>query len=416
MIARTPRPRRKSSATFGSPILRARSNAGMAVPSSWKGLNAKEKEKGTGAGAGDNESVISDYGTLLKDDDSDFERQLEGDGSESDSSIDIHTPLPHLMFRDGLLSPRSKLLPAGTATLSLYMDDSPEGQRANSVLSVVSTGEPYPMSGVYRDPRDTQRRRRRHKDQTLLRAGMGLTTGLGWSDSEDEDAPSLLTRRLISTSLARQPTITNTVSRAPSQLTKSTSVGNLSHPPPSYSPISRPGTRTLSRLSAILILPALGDDSSPIRLIHLSFTNFIVDPSRCTDPAFLVTPVIHHTLLATHCLRILGTLRHNICEVDPKDQHLLNSEIPELQDKIARHLPPERQYAAKYWAHHLHHAKFEQQLLELLESFSNDHLLDWIEALSLLGCVHMAIEALQSAQQLLKVSKCMSIEPFHVTT
>ena len=60
----------------------------MMVPSSWKGLKGKE------AATGDNESVISDYGTLLKDDDSDLERQLEGDGSESDSSLDIHTPLP----------------------------------------------------------------------------------------------------------------------------------------------------------------------------------------------------------------------------------------------------------------------------------------------------------------------------------
>ena len=60
----------------------------MMVPSSWKGLKGKE------AVTGDNESVISDYGTLLKDDDSDLERQLEGDGSESDSSLDIHTPLP----------------------------------------------------------------------------------------------------------------------------------------------------------------------------------------------------------------------------------------------------------------------------------------------------------------------------------
>ena len=37
-------------------------------------------------------------------------------------------------------------------------------------------------SGIHRDPRDTARRRVRHRDQTLLRAGMGLTTGLGWSD------------------------------------------------------------------------------------------------------------------------------------------------------------------------------------------------------------------------------------------
>ncbi|KAI0641658.1 hypothetical protein C8Q79DRAFT_284928 [Trametes meyenii] len=248
MIARTPRPRRKSSATFTSPMLRGRVNSPMVVPTSWKGIGGKEKEKGK---AGDDaESVISDYGMLLHDEDSDMERQLEGDGSESDSSIDIHTPLPHLMFRDGLLSPRSKLLPGGgNATLSMYLeDDGGDPQRANSVLSLASTADSTKTkSGIYRDPRDTHRRRQRHKDQTLLRAGMGLTTGLGWSDSEDEDAPSMLTRRLINTSIAKQPAPSAPISRAPSQLTKSTSVGNLSHPPPSYSPVSRPSPRALSR-------------------------------------------------------------------------------------------------------------------------------------------------------------------------
>lgn len=37
-------------------------------------------------------------------------------------------------------------------------------------------------SGLQKDPRDTERRRVRHRDGRLLRAGMGLTTGLGWSD------------------------------------------------------------------------------------------------------------------------------------------------------------------------------------------------------------------------------------------
>ncbi|KAI0764230.1 hypothetical protein BD413DRAFT_196757 [Trametes elegans] len=240
MIARTPRPRGKSSVTFNPPPAHGRKPSAMAIPSSWKGIKAGEK-----AGDGDTESIISDYGTLLKDDDSEMERMLEGEGSESDSSIDIHTPLPHLMFRDGLLSPRSKLLPGGSAPLSVYLDDdAADATRAGSVLSLASNAtSTMTKSGVYRDPRDTQRRRTRHKDQALLRAGMGLTTGLGWSDSEDEDAPSMLTRRLITTSIAqRRPTLTGT--RAPSQLMKSPSVGNLSHPPPSY---SRAPSRALSR-------------------------------------------------------------------------------------------------------------------------------------------------------------------------
>ncbi|TBU42499.1 hypothetical protein BD309DRAFT_178796 [Dichomitus squalens] len=232
MIQRTPRPRRKSSATFHSPMARARSNSSMVTPSSWKGVT---KDDDTG-------SVISDYGALLDKDDSMDEKLLEGDGSESDSSIDIHTPLPHLMFRDGLLSPRSKLLPGGgSATLSLYINDDDRVasvNRANSVLSVASTvGSTVTKSGIHRDPRDTQRRRVRHRDQTLLRAGMGLTTGLGWSDSEDEDAPSLLTRRLINSNIDRQPSVYSTsMSRAPSQLAKSTSAGNLSRAPSSYTP------------------------------------------------------------------------------------------------------------------------------------------------------------------------------------
>jgi hypothetical protein len=33
-----------------------------------------------------------------------------------------------------------------------------------------------------KDERDTPKRRTRHRDGKLLRGGIGLTTGLGWSD------------------------------------------------------------------------------------------------------------------------------------------------------------------------------------------------------------------------------------------
>ena len=64
-----------------------------------------------------------------------LERELEGDGTESDSSLDLHTPFAwvffsssppwagftsrllfffsrHVMLRDGLISPRSKVITA----------------------------------------------------------------------------------------------------------------------------------------------------------------------------------------------------------------------------------------------------------------------------------------------------------------
>lgn len=65
-------------------------------------------------------------------------------------------------------------------------------------------------SGIYKDQRDTVQRRVRHRDGKLLRGGIGLTTGLGWSDSEDEDAPSPLTRRLSSLALSsRKSSLSN---------------------------------------------------------------------------------------------------------------------------------------------------------------------------------------------------------------
>jgi hypothetical protein len=65
-------------------------------------------------------------------------------------------------------------------------------------------GSVMTKSGLYKDERDTLQRRNRHRDGALLRGGIGLTTGLGWSDSEDEGAPSALTRRVSSLVVSRR--------------------------------------------------------------------------------------------------------------------------------------------------------------------------------------------------------------------
>ncbi|KAH8102321.1 hypothetical protein BXZ70DRAFT_68515 [Cristinia sonorae] len=157
----------------------------------------------------DDASFVSDYGEYIngggmaseildRDAEMRLERQLEGDGSDSDSSIDVHTPLPHLMLRDGLLSPHSKLLPQPDKA------ETPQQPTFDRMSLASTSGSVMTKTGLFKDSRDTQRRRTRHRDGKLLRGGIGLTTGLGWSDSEDEDAPSPLTRRLSSLILSRK--------------------------------------------------------------------------------------------------------------------------------------------------------------------------------------------------------------------
>lgn len=85
-----------------------------------------------------------------------LERVLDGSGSDSDdSSLDLHTPLPcvadfftwlgsltfshrHLMVRDGLLSPNSKLLP-DSQSRSATPYATPDG-RPGSTMSNFSSG------------------------------------------------------------------------------------------------------------------------------------------------------------------------------------------------------------------------------------------------------------------------------------
>lgn len=50
------------------------------------------------------------------------------------------------------------------------------------LVLVVTMASNMTSSGLFKDERDTTKRRVRHRDGNLLRDGRGLTTGLGWSD------------------------------------------------------------------------------------------------------------------------------------------------------------------------------------------------------------------------------------------
>lgn len=70
------------------------------------------------------------------------------------------------MLKAGMLSPHSKILRPPT----------PELDKRASISSSKTLKVP-------KDGRDTAKRKRRHRDGKMLREGVGLTTGLGWSDS-----------------------------------------------------------------------------------------------------------------------------------------------------------------------------------------------------------------------------------------
>ncbi|KAG8695926.1 hypothetical protein FRC09_008851 [Ceratobasidium sp. 395] len=167
------------------------------------------------------------------------------DSDDSDSDLDLSTPLPHMMLRAGLLSPRSTII---TELMEL-----PSPGATPSGLS--ARGEALRLKGE-KVWKAESRRKIRHRDGRNLRDGVGLTTGLGWSDSEDEDAPSPLRRRLSSvlmakaqaqsrpsSQLARHSALTISSRRSTSSNLDSTSVSSQSLPrTPASHPLSLPLT------------------------------------------------------------------------------------------------------------------------------------------------------------------------------
>jgi hypothetical protein len=139
----------------------------------------------------------------------------------------------------------------------------------------------------------------------------------------------------------------------------------------------------LPRLSAVL----LATDEAPIRLFHPSFPDFITDEDRCQNRQFVVVPSEGHLQLAIRCLDIMNaSLRQDICDI--KNHSLLNSEIEDLEERLASTVSDELRYACKYWHIHLGFASVLSSVVTNgLEVFCTQHLLHWVELLSLMDAL-----------------------------
>ncbi|KAK7012268.1 hypothetical protein R3P38DRAFT_3588917 [Favolaschia claudopus] len=119
--------------------------------------------------------------------------------SEPESDLDLHTSLPCLPLLDHWLRPRPPRPRLPFSPTPTILQETPVTPLA--VASDIATAR-------------------------TLRGGIGLTTGLGWSDSEDEDAPSDLTRRISSLNL-HQPASQYARSRASSLSTRASTFSSL---------------------------------------------------------------------------------------------------------------------------------------------------------------------------------------------
>ncbi|MCJ1471540.1 hypothetical protein MMC13_000180 [Lambiella insularis] len=155
--------------------------------------------------------------------------------------------------------------------------------------------------------------------------------------------------------------------------------------------------RILSLLQSVLTVPSKPE--LPVRLLHLSFRDFLVDTSRHRPAELFVNEEQAHQTLAIHCLQLLlrtDSLKQDICNLNHPG--ILRQDID--SSVIASHLPPEVQYACRYWAYHLKQGQRDAPAWGMVQKFLETRLLYWLEALGLLGRASESIDMIALVKSL----------------
>jgi hypothetical protein len=145
--------------------------------------------------------------------------------------------------------------------------------------------------------------------------------------------------------------------------------------------------------------------SEPIRPIHLSFSDFLLDYNRSTD-AYVVDASAHHLRIAVRCLQIMNEhLQEDICDI--RDPSLFNSEVTDLEQRLDKFVPPQLRYACTFWHVHLELAgTVSDGVASHLEKFCKKHLLHWLELLSLLNELSAVLSGMTPLLTYLSVREC----------
>ncbi|KAK6592342.1 vegetative incompatibility protein HET-E-1 [Botrytis cinerea] len=146
-------------------------------------------------------------------------------------------------------------------------------------------------------------------------------------------------------------------------------------------------------LHSVLNIPSRPDH--PVRLLHLSFRDFLIDTENRETNPFWVDEKDTHKKLATRCIELLSTgenLKKDICNLRTPERPRADID----KQTIDSYLPSEIQYACQYWVYHLNESGGSIYDGDQVHNFLKCHFLHWLESLSLIGRLRESIGMVDS--------------------
>ncbi|KAI1176475.1 vegetative incompatibility protein HET-E-1 [Nemania sp. FL0916] len=162
----------------------------------------------------------------------------------------------------------------------------------------------------------------------------------------------------------------------------------------------------LDLLHSVLSVPS--SPKEPVRLLHLSFRDFLLDPEKDDNP-FWINEQEMHQKLADHCLRIMSeSLRADICNVGAPGTPVSSVQLEKINDSLA----PEVQYACRFWAYHLQQAGRRIRDGDEVWNFLSTHFLFWLEAISWVGRTSETLQTVKVLQSSMLPNSCERMSNF----
>jgi WD40 repeat protein len=164
----------------------------------------------------------------------------------------------------------------------------------------------------------------------------------------------------------------------------------------------------LSYLHSVIAVPEEDERDEPVTVFHASFPDFLADPQRSCK--FYLDPAVSHQMLAERCLRIIQSelKNDNVCKLGGK-----NVPIAAITRSIVKtYVSDALEYACTFWLSHLAEANSLESLEDPVMEFFDELVLRWIECMSLLGKLDLAVMHLRKVEILEKVMNDYQTEIF----
>lgn len=162
-------------------------------------------------------------------------------------------------------------------------------------------------------------------------------------------------------------------------------------------------------LHSVLSIPSCPDD--PIRLLHLSFRDFLVDAEKREINPFWIEEEQAHQRIAVNSIRLMSSsLKKDICGLEAPG--VLVKDV--ASSRVKKCLTPEVRYACLYWIQHVQKSGARLRDNDQVHQFLELHLLHWLEAIGWIGRTSEALVAIASLEALVTVSLLYNI-PSHLT-